>query len=141
MRTALRADHERSHHRRRRLGDKFLLMLAVVLMGYALAGKGFAYAGIAPLYIGEACLAVGLIAWLSTRGWHRVFREPAALAILPLALWGAIRLVPGFVDYRVDAIRDAVIWGYAAFAVVVATLIAADPHRLPRLVRYYRRFI
>jgi hypothetical protein len=138
MRAALRPSFDPA---RRKFADRWLLLLALVLMGYALGGKGFAYFGIPPLFVGEATLAVGLLAWLNTRGWHRVFRERTAMVVLPLAIWGAFRLVQCVPEYKFDAIRDAVIWGYALFALVVATLIIAEPRRLPRLIEYYRKFI
>src|SRR4051812_14484732 len=37
--------------------------LAIVLIGYALLGRGWAYVGIAPLFVGELLL-VGSLAWL-----------------------------------------------------------------------------
>lgn len=115
-------------------------MLALCLFGYALAGRGFANIGIAPLYIGEVCLAFGLFALLLTRGWPRVFKIPAAVALIPLMTLGFVRMLPGIPDYRIDAVRDAVVWGYALFAIILASLIVADAWRLPRLVEYYRTF-
>ena len=46
----------RSKHESRRAlfeGDRYLALLAIVLLGYALMGKGFAYLGFPPLYVGE----------------------------------------------------------------------------------------
>jgi len=135
------ATYTRFDSRSQRVGDFFLAALAVILLGYAIAGKGFAYIGVAPLYVGEAVLGIGLLAWMLTRGWTRVLRVPAALAVVPLVTLGAIRLLPGFMEYRFDAIRDAVVWGYAAFALFVATMIVSDPRRLVTLIGYYQRFI
>src|SRR5437667_1011352 len=125
---------------RHRLGDRFLLVLALALLGYALGGRGFAYAGIPPIFVGEAVLIFGLIAFALTRGWPSVMRLPQVVALLPLVVWGIVRLIPGIGQWGIVALRDAVIWGYAAFALVLATLIIADPNRLPRLIVYYRRF-
>ena len=41
----------------------------------------------------------------------------------------------------VNAIRDGVVWGYAAFAVTVAALVVDRPALLARLVVLYRRFV
>jgi hypothetical protein len=123
------------------MGDRFLLLLAILLAGYALCGKGFAYIGVAPIFVGELVLLVGLIAFGMTRGWSRVLNLPAALVVLPLVALGCFRLVPGFMEYRVDALRDGVVFGYSLFALCVATIVVADPSRLPRLIAYYRRFI
>jgi hypothetical protein len=126
--------------RHTRLGDRWLLMLALCLAGYALAGRGFAYLGIAPLFIGEICLILGLLTFLVTRGWTPVLRVGAAMAVFPLAILGVIGLAKGWGDYRLEAVRDAVVWGYAGFALVVAGLIVTNPIRLPRLFEYYRTF-
>ncbi len=126
--------------KQQRIGDRWLLFLAICLLGYALLGRGFAYIGFSPLFIGEACLMAGLFAWLSARGWAGVFRIGAAMAVFPLVTLGAIELLPGIREYQVDAIRDAVVWGYSAFALVIASMIVAQPERLPRLFDYYRTF-
>ncbi len=53
-------------------------LLAVVLLGYALAGKGFAYVGLPPLFIGEITLGCGLVAFATAGVWFRVaVRTPA----------------------------------------------------------------
>src|SRR5207244_1690427 len=38
----------------------YIRLLCCTLAGYALLGKGFAYVGIAPLFIGEIALGLGL---------------------------------------------------------------------------------
>ena len=138
MRTALR--HDPLASTRRRLGDRWMLFLALCLLGYALAGKGFAYIGVAPLFIGEVVLAVGVFAFLITAGWMRVIRMPPSLAALPLIILGFARLLSCLPDYGLEAARDAVVWGYAAFALIVASLIAARPERLKTLIERYRTF-
>jgi hypothetical protein len=138
MRTALRQDPLASTGRR--LGDRWMLFLALCLLGYALAGKGFAYVGVAPLFIGEALLAVGLLAFVITAGWLRVMRMPPSIAALPLIVLGFARFIPSLPEYGLEAARDAVVWGYAAFALVVASLIAARPQRLKTLIERYRTF-
>src|SRR5271155_1202781 len=60
---------------------------AVILLGYALLGRGFAYAAIGPIYVGEICLCLGL-AWLATfRHWSVLLRSPAILGIFALQVW------------------------------------------------------
>ena len=65
---------------RRRLADRYLVGLAVCLLGYALFGRAFAYLGVPPLFIGEAMLVLGLLAvpwpgrrarWWCRRRWAR----------------------------------------------------------------------
>jgi hypothetical protein len=127
--------------RSQRFGDRFLLALALLLLGYAIAGKGVAYAGVPPLYIGEMVLMLGLVAWLQARGWSKALNVPAMLALVPLVVLGFIGLARCLMEYQIEAVRDAMIWGYAAFALCVATLLVSDPRRLPKLMLYYRRFI
>ena len=49
------------------IGDSFMLALAVLLAGYAIAGKTFAYLGVAPLYVGELAFGLGIVAFLQSR--------------------------------------------------------------------------
>jgi hypothetical protein len=126
---------------RRRFADRWLLFLAFCLLGYALAGRGFAYFGVPPLFIGEICLGLGLCAFILTRGWSRMMDVGAALAVVPLFALGLALLIPNLPKYKVDAARDAVIFGYALFALVVGALLVADPRRLPRLIGYYGKFM
>src|SRR5687767_14157941 len=137
MRAALQDNFEPT---RRRIAERWVKMLMLCLLGYAMAGRGFAQIGLPPLYIGEICLAFGIFALLLTRGWSRILHVPAAVALVPLMLLGFMRMLPSVPDYRIDAIRDAVVWGYAVFAIIFASLIVADAWRLPRIIEYYRKF-
>jgi hypothetical protein len=137
MRHALRPNFDETRHK---LAERFLLMLSICLAGYALAGRGFAYMGVPPLFISEVCLLVGLAAWLITRGWSPVFNMGPAMAVVPLVALGVVRLATCIRYYRIEAVRDAVVWGYAAFALVVATLIVAQPERLKVMLDRYRLF-
>src|SRR5688572_26350344 len=84
---------------RRRLGDRWMLFLAVCLLGYAVIGRGYAYAGYPPIFIGEILLLVGLVAFVMTAGWMRVMRMAPAIAALPLVLLGFFRLLPNLAEY------------------------------------------
>jgi hypothetical protein len=46
--------------------DRYLALLAIVLPGYALMGKGFAYLGFPPLYVGEIAFLGGIVVFLSS---------------------------------------------------------------------------
>src|SRR3712207_6462450 len=84
---------------RRRLGDRWMLFLALCLLGYAGLGKGFASLGFPPLFVSELLLVVGLVAFLMTAGWLRVMRMPPAVAALPLVVFGALRLIADLPGY------------------------------------------
>lgn len=120
--------------------DAYMRLLCWTLAGYAVLGKGFAYLGVAPLFIGEIALGLGLCVF---------FRSGCRLAMLAtvpgllvatlfaLVMTEAIAFVP---VYGIDAIRDSVILLYALFAFIVIALILEKPGRLHWTLRAYGRF-
>jgi hypothetical protein len=118
-------------------GDRYIAFLAVVLLGYALMGKGFAYLGLPPLYVGEIAFLTGIIVLLRTGAFF------GALATLPAVLLGVLmalvfaRTLPFFGLYGFDALRDSVIVMYGGFAFIVAALLIEDANRINTLLRYY----
>jgi O-Antigen ligase len=113
----------------------FLGTLAVLLVGYAVLGKGFAYIGANSIFVGELGLAVGMLTIVS--GWRRIRVGAFEIVLLAFIGWGAVRTVPYIGTWGLDALRDAVSWGYSLFA--VAILVSLRPHHLERLVDLYRR--
>ena len=107
---------------RRYLPTFFLAWLGLVLLGYALLGRGFAYLGAAPIYIGEVTLAFGVLAAIVGGRLLRVFRSPVAWLIVAFALWGAARTIPFIPRYGSDALRDGAVWGYGVFAQAISKL-------------------
>ena len=77
MRAALQKDALQSI--RRRVAERWLIFLAISLLGYAVIGRGYAYAGYPPIFVGEILLLIGLVAFVMTPGWMRVMRMAAAL--------------------------------------------------------------
>jgi hypothetical protein len=119
----------------------WLDLLCLTLLGYALFGKGWAYVGIPPLFIGDAVLLLGVLRLLLlTRGWTEILRSPPLWVLLVLMAWGLLRTVPYFPRYRLDALRDAVIWGYGIFVPLVFAVVVTRPERLALLVRRYSLF-
>src|SRR5215471_13500448 len=120
--------------------DAYMRLLCCTLAGYALLGKGFAYLGISPLFIGEIALGLGLCV---------IFRGGCTLAMLAtipsllltalfaLVMTEALASVPA---YGIDAIRDSVIMLYGLFAFIVIALILEKPERLDWTLRTYGRF-
>lgn len=119
--------------------DLYLAFLGVVLSGYALDGRGFAYLGVPPLFIGEVAMLLGLVVLWRSRGWIPLLRMPPAMALLPLSAWGMVRTGPYVSEYGANALRDAAVWGYSAFSWIIAGILIAKPSRLTWLVRGYRR--
>ena len=99
---------------------RFLALVALLLLGYAFLNKGFAYWGIAPLYVGELVLIAGFATLLAGRIDSAVLRSPIIWALGLFVAWSALTALPQIGTYGLDTIRDSVIWLYAAFAVLVA---------------------
>lgn len=101
-----------------RITDVFLAGLMVMLIGYAFLGRGFAYVGVSPAYLGELALPVAALALLRGRQVGRF--QGLHVLLLGFMAWGAVRTLPYLGPYGLDALRDAVTWGYAAFALVLS---------------------
>lgn len=114
--------------------------MALGLLGYATLGRGFAYLGFGPTYVGEVLLATGvLVALLHGRG-HALLRQHTTWLLLLMMSWGVARTVPYLGPYGLDALRDAVLWGYAAFALIIGALLRS-PHGVGKVVDTYHRLM
>lgn len=123
-----------------RLQKSFLVALAVLLTGYAFFGRGFAHFGAAPFYVGEIVLGLGLAAMVPTAAFRPAFRQPVAWVYVAFAIWGLARTIPFLGTYGVDALRDAALWGYGVFMILVAACIFRLGE-IPRALAFYRRFL
>jgi O-Antigen ligase len=119
----------------------FLTTLVTLLAGYLFLGRGFAYFGFGPLYLGEMVLALALVQ-ISVVIWTARL-QALHWILLAFMLLGLVRLIPFLGVYGVDALRDSVIWGYALFAIAVSLTIKRDHvswihrtlnRRLPQIV-------
>lgn len=118
----------------------YLGFFALVMMGYMALDKGFAYIGASPVFIGEITLALGFFVILTGAYSLRVFQSPIAWALAAFIVWNALRTLP-FVDrYGLDALRDAVLWGYGLFAFVIAGILLKT-HKLEAVPELYARVI
>lgn len=118
----------------------WLTAACCVLLAYALMGKGAGYIGVPPIFIGEFLLAGGAFA-LFVSGRFRGVRLPGMLWWLAaFCAWGFCRTAPFISACGVDALRDAVTWGYAAFAFIWFFYLVSDSARFPALLRNYQRF-
>jgi hypothetical protein len=124
-----------------RLASVFLGFFCFVLAGYAIGGKGFAYLGFPPLYIGEITLALGIAAALTAGNLTSAILTYPGIALALLMLWTALRTIPYWDEYRFNSLRDAVIVFYGLFAYIVASLILKWPRTLTLLTMRYKRFI
>lgn len=123
-----------------RLSQFALGFLGVSLIGYAFLGKGYSYIGVPPLFVGEMALAVGLLA-LWRVGTVGIRSHRGLLALLGVfMLIGLLNTVPYIGEYGIEALRDSVIWLYAAFALIVAGLLLRL-NWLERVTQQYARLI
>jgi hypothetical protein len=118
----------------------WLVLAAITLTGYGFIGKGFAYLGRPPVYIGEIMLGVGLLALMVRGRVSSVRRSPLVMILAAFGVWGAARTVPYMSTYGLEALRDAALWGYGAFSLIVLALLSHGESlaRIPRV--YWRVF-
>ncbi|MEM1057218.1 MAG: O-antigen ligase family protein [Bacteroidota bacterium] len=120
--------------------SRYLAVLGGALLGYALFSRTFAYLGVPPLFVGELLLAAGLVFALTSGKLREVLGTWPVRIWMLLAAWTLARTVPYLGTYGLDAPRDAMIVVYGAYAIVVASLVLADPERLVTAVRRYGAF-
>jgi hypothetical protein len=118
----------------------WLTFLCLNLLGYALLGRGWAHLGVSPIFVGELALFSGVVSFLLWGSWRGIFDLPAVWFLLLLQAWGSCRTLPYLSTYGAEALRDAVIWGYSAFALLVFAAILAQPERLAALFHSFQKF-
>jgi hypothetical protein len=106
-----------------RLEKLALVSVGILLAGYCFLGKGLAYLPAPPIFVGEIVLLLGVGAVVLTGAVRLAFKKPLAWLIVAFAMVGALRTLPYLDEYGLDALRDAVIWGYGAYALIVCALI------------------
>ena len=122
-------------------GDRYILALSYVLLGYAMIGKGFAYLGLPPLFIGEIALFAGLVVLLRTGCLVAVFATLPSLVLATTMLWVLLRTLPYLGVYGFDALRDSVVIMYGGFAFVVIALLLEDGRRVNSMIRFFGAFL
>lgn len=98
----------------------FLVLLSILLLGYAFLDKAFAYVGVPPFYVGEIVLGLGILISFGNGFSFAVFRSPITWALLAFALWGAVIAATGKDISLSGTLRNSVIWGYSSFALLSA---------------------
>jgi hypothetical protein len=101
----------------------FIASLSIAIVGYAFVGRPFGHIGVSPVYIGEVVLGLGILS--ATLHYFKLsyLRMPLISLILVFMIWGAFRTIPYLGTYKVMALRDAVVWGYATFAILIPPLL------------------
>jgi hypothetical protein len=119
----------------RALQGLWLKSLLFVLFGYFLLGKGFAY-----LFLGEALIVFGFVIFLMSQKFMLLFTDPVLFLWAMFAMWGFCRTVPYLSQYRFDALRDAVLWGYGTVALLIAAFVSRSS-QISRALNAYRKFL
>lgn len=120
-----------------RLLQLFVGLLGVILVGYMWFGKGFAYVGVPPLFVGELVLGIGIVALVLTL--PRLRLTPLHLLLLAFMALGLARTLPYIGEHGMDALRDAVVWLYGLFAIVLS--VAVRRRDVETIVRWYGRLL
>jgi O-antigen ligase/polysaccharide polymerase Wzy-like membrane protein len=122
--------NEQPHVVRRSSGDYFLVVLAIVLAGYAIFGKTFANLGIAPLYVGELTLIFGIYAFIRSRAAIATLASLPHLLLATLMCLVVASTILNIAEHGIDALRDSVIILYGGFSFIITALLLANPQRL-----------
>ena len=117
-------------------GDHYLRALAGLLLGYAVLGKGFAYVGLPPLYVGEILFVSGVVMLFRSGCLIATLTAFPNIVLLTLGAWVVVRTVPFLGIHGIDAIRDSVIILYGGFAFIVCALLIENPARLAEAFRF-----
>jgi O-Antigen ligase len=128
-------------HSPTRWSDHYLMLLSGVLLGYAMMGKGFAYIGIPPIFIGECAFLLGLVVFARTGCFIAVLATVPALLLAAMMMWVLLRTLPYLDVYGLNAARDSVVVLYGAFAFIVAALLLEDSRRIGTVIRLFRGFL
>ncbi len=136
-----RAEHPSGVTLSRQLGDRAIMFLWFILVGYAFLGKGFSYLGFYSIYVGEMALFLGLGAMLISGRIGVSLKSPVMCLLMFWMLWGSLRTLPYIERWGLMALRDGVLWGYVFFTVMVYELMVAKPYRLIYFLQKYAWFV
>lgn len=115
---------------RRSFNDRYFAVLLFAVAAYATTGKGFAYAGIPPIFPGEVILAAGLFTLIWPRFSIAPFLTVPHMLLVVTIGWVVLRTLPFVGPYKIDALRDSVILVYGLYAFIAANLILEKPSRI-----------
>lgn len=113
----------------------WLKLLLFVLFGYAFLGRTFAYC-----FFGEAVLLVGLVIFLLRPRFTLILSNRFLFLWGIFACLGLIRTIPFLSIYKFNAIRDAVVWGYGLFALLIVAFVNRSS-QVSMALNTYRKFV
>jgi hypothetical protein len=118
----------------------YLVIHGIWFVSYALLGKGFAYVGFPPLYVGELLLVFAVLALFFSERISALVRTPLGCLMIAFGVWQLLCAAPYLDTYGTDTLRDSAIWGYAVFAWVTAALVLRMPGLMRTVVSQFSRF-
>jgi hypothetical protein len=124
-----------------RLSERYVTLLMIVLVGYALIGKGFAYLGFAPVFVSEIAYLLGIAAVLQSGCLVAAVSTLPSVVLGVTMVWVLLRTAPFVGEYGSDALRDSVVIMYGGFAFIVAALLVENARRLETVLEGYRTFV
>ena len=119
----------------------WLKLLGGLLLGYMTLDRGFAHLGVPPIYVGEVVLVPGLLMALVPGAVTPALATACGQIYLVFATFSLCCSIPYFGLYGADTIRDAAIWIYGAFFLLVASLMVRRPRMLRRVPAIYGRLL
>jgi hypothetical protein len=122
-------------------GRTYLAWLGIILLGYAVFSRAFAYVGVPPFFVGEIILAVGLVTIWRFGAVRQALAGTPARLLAVFMVWSAANTFPYVSEHGIDALRDGAMWYYGAFAFIVAALIIGSPGHLRESLIRYRSFV
>jgi hypothetical protein len=121
----------------------FEIYLLFLLAGYVIFNRGFAYLGRSPVYVSEVGLLIIFVGFcqmlLSTEAFMQKFRNRTVILLLAFLIWQAIILALNIGHYGIVALRDSVVWIYAAYALFILALFFDG--FVDKFIAIYVRFI
>lgn len=120
--------------------DSYFWLLCLALAGYAFFGKGFAYAGIPPILVGEVLLVAGVAVILRSGCSFAVLTTVPSLLLSTMIVLVAYRAVGSVGVHGLNALRDSVIVTYGIFAFAIAALLLDKPVRIRWAISAYSKF-
>jgi hypothetical protein len=116
-------------------------LLPWLLLGYLFFSKPFAYVHVpdTPIFVGEVVLCVGIAECVRQ---HHTLRMALAASPLLKAVFAfsglcLLRLSTGLLPYKLDAVRDAALFYYTAYAFLAVALVRTDRGFLTRFLTLY----
>jgi O-Antigen ligase len=123
------------------LSEYYLMLLAGVLMGYAILGKGFAYIGFPPIFIGEIAFLSGGVMLLRSGCLLAALAALPSLLLAVTMIWVLLCTLPFVQEHGTDALRDSVVIMYGGFAFIVIAMVLEDGRRIKTILGYYNSFL